>query len=44
MIIIDKSPEKKSAPYIWQDPEVSKMTKKQEIAWREEKIRGWREG
>lgn len=44
MIIIDKSPEKKSAPYIWQDPEVSKMTKKQEIAWREEEIRRWREG
>jgi hypothetical protein len=44
MIIIDKSPEKKKAPYIWQDPEIDKMTKKQEIAWREEEIRRWREG
>lgn len=43
-IIVPKKRDHMEAPYIWHDPEIEKMTKKQEIAWREQEIRRWTEG
>ena len=43
-IIVPKNRDHMEAPYIWHDPEIEKMTKKQEIAWREQEIRRWTEG
>lgn len=43
-IIVPKSNDDKVAPYIWKDPEIPKMNIKDEIKWREEEIKRWRDG
>lgn len=43
-IIVPKKREHMVAPYTWVDPEIKKMTLSEEIAWREQEVRRWRDG